>query len=134
MSRISKDLPASSRYEGDSETSNMPSGLQKPKRSDKTTKKKAKKAEPLPTHHVRVGVAKATGQQYRSVGGKTAAIQSWNENVPPKLTRPVDEPHEEDPIIRAYLEAKMELFRSAGMLEGLYGCGGSEGSVSSRKS
>lgn len=46
-------------------------------------------------------------------GREQTAIESWNDTVPKTTTRPNDKPEEQDPVIKAYLEAKLNLFRTA---------------------
>jgi hypothetical protein len=101
---------------GDADT--MPSGLQKLKRSK--TKRRTTK-----------GVAKSPGcsaasartcHQYLA-SNEANAIESWNDTVPKKATRSENLPNDHDPVIKAYLEAKLSLFRNAGVTGNLYSSG-----------
>ena len=83
----------------------MPSGIRKSRRS----KKKA--SESVISNNTASG---SNSNQYLDDREKNA-IENWNETVPKKSTRSETIPEEQDPIIQAYLEAKLNLFRAATM-------------------
>ena len=85
----------------------MPFGIRKSKRDDNKTTKSTSSTSTV----------KASGPnetQYLDEREKSA-IENWNETVPKKATREKDVPEDQDPVIQAYLEAKLKLFRNASM-------------------
>jgi hypothetical protein len=84
---------------------NMPSGIRK-------TRSKPKVAMPASST---TSVATSTSKDCHPFldDREKTNIDRWNDTVPKKATRPHSVPEEIDPVIQAYLEAKMSLFRSA---------------------
>ena len=83
----------------------MPSGIRK----IRSKAKSAKQASPT------ASVATTTSKDYHPFldDRDKTNIDRWNDTVPKKATRPHSVPEEIDPVIQAYLEAKMSLFKSA---------------------
>ena len=128
MSRINTTTPGSRSCRSDNGTRDstpMPSGIGKAKRS------KAKK--PKSNSSTVAASGSNDGHQYLGDRKKTA-IEGWNDTVPKKSTRPKDVPEEKDPVIQAYLEAKMSLFRNAVLANKQYGDNQDARSVSSTRS
>ena len=85
----------------------MPSGIRK-------TRSKAKMAKSVSsTASIAASAISKDGHPYLEDREKTQ-IDRWNDTVPKKSTRPQAVPEGNDPVIQAYLEAKMSLFKSAG--------------------
>ena len=110
MSRINTAASKGESARSDNGTGEEPtmfSGIRKSRRS----KAKASKSAPSSTT-----TASATGDDHPYLGDQEkSAIESWNNTVPKKSTRPKIVPEEQDPVIQAYLEAKLSLFRNAGL-------------------
>ena len=85
----------------------MPSGIRK-------TRSKAKSAKSISSTASVAASASKESHQYLDDGKKTK-IDRWNDTVPKKSTRAHTVPEEADPVIQAYLQAKMSLFRSVGV-------------------
>jgi hypothetical protein len=87
----------------------MPSGLQK--NAKNKAKRKSMKADSVTSCAGRSAIQKCRHQYLAS--GEKRSIESWNDTVPQKSTRPTDIAMEQDPVIQQYLEAKLSLFRRA---------------------
>lgn len=86
----------------------MPSGIRK-------TRSKAKMGKSISSAaSVAASAASKESHQYLDDREKVQ-IDRWNDTVPKKATRPHSVPEEIDPVIQAYLEAKMSLFKSVGV-------------------
>lgn len=115
MSRISTAVNDGGRSRVADEGDTMPSGLQKLKPSK--SKRKTTKAEMCCPS----GSSNTAHACHRYLGSnETTAIQSWNDTVPKKSARSNSTQNEQDPVIQAYLEAKLSLFRNAGVTGNLY--------------
>ncbi|KAK5164649.1 uncharacterized protein LTR77_009855 [Saxophila tyrrhenica] len=109
----------------------MPSGLQKTTRSKtKRTNVKSGKPESSTTSS---STRSACQHQYLDSGEQTA-IESWNNTVPQKAMKANEMPDERDPVIQAYLEAKLSLFQKAAVNNGAYRRSQSASTVGSGKS
>ena len=105
----------------------MPSGIRK-------TRSKAKMAKSVSsTASIAASAISKDGHQYLDDREKTQ-IDRWNDTVPKKSTRPQAVPEANDPVIQAYLEAKMSLFRSAGAANSQNSGGQDDRSVCSSRS
>src|ERR1700761_1183573 len=113
MSRISTasmpDVDDGGLEEGEGKQAMMDSGIRKSRR------KKNKSAKASSSKAASTKAGSQSGPQYLDEKEQNA-IESWNDTVPKKSTRRQSvAPEERDPVIQAYLEAKMSLFRSAGV-------------------
>jgi hypothetical protein len=106
MSYISKPRSTTGSVKSDTGKT-MPSGIRK-------TRSKAKLAKSVSSTASVAASTSKESHQYLDAREKTK-IDRWNDTVPKKSTRPHSVPEEADPVIQAYLEAKMSLFRSAGV-------------------
>ena len=87
---------------------NMPSGIRKQHR--RNNNKAPKSAKSTSTGHT---TASSTASQHQFLDDREkSAIENWNDTVPQKAARAKNVPEEQDPIIQAYLKAKLNLFRN----------------------
>lgn len=109
MSSINKPRSTTGSVKGDNVGAgrSMPSGIRK-------TRSKAKLAKSVSSSASVATSATKDSHPYLEEREKTQ-IDRWNDTVPKKATRPHTVPEDADPVIQAYLEAKMNLFRSAGV-------------------
>lgn len=127
MSHISRPRSTTGSVKNDSAgESTMPSGIRK-------TRSKAKLAKPVSSTASVATSSSKESHQYLNDGDKVK-IDRWNDTVPKKSTRPHGVPEEADPVIQAYLEAKMNLFRSAGVPSSQSSVGRDDQSVCSSQS
>ena len=111
MSRINKMVSAPGSLKSNDEADqpqSMPSGIRKTRRS------KAKVAKSISSAATVTTARSNDDHPYLGDSEKTA-IEKWNDTVPKKSTRPHGVPDGQDSVIQAYLEAKLSLFRNAGV-------------------
>jgi hypothetical protein len=128
--KTGKDAPSST-YNAEAEeeeTDTMPAGLIKRAKS----KRKSTKPIALPSYSATMEPSRCSHQYLGSP--EKNAIESWNDTVPHKSSRSNAPPDEQDPVIRAYLEAKLSLFRNAGVTGNLYSRKQDAASISSTQS
>lgn len=89
----------------------MPSGVRKQSSSKKLNSKYSSSATSSHSTTTSSNHSLYLGDREKSV------IENWNAAVPKKSTRPGKIPEHEDPVVQAYLEAKLSLMKSAAASE-----------------